>query len=297
VAKRGPRLPVASQTPTAGSNEEAEAIRILCSRSRFFCWFTNVIPAVAGRVLGYHGEFQKFSDWSNTFSDILLAAQHQEQRRDFLRLRNRRNRSGAVLFSLYLFAQEYLTEEFSDDHFGDEAAAAKKLGELVAVFEQDARPHLATLDKAPGLWPHDAESISSSIQQMKDTAREPGTKLDRNSFHRDLSHTLLRLSVYMCGHLDTSRAIKTGISYRLGRRMIATLLGPNPDIDGTSARGIAQVAAWAAGKWISLESLKRLYYEERNPASEAIDRHVEYHLGWKWLRWRRLRRMWRRNRK
>jgi hypothetical protein len=232
--------------------------------------------------LGYRGEFQKFSDWSNAFSDKLLAAQHQEQRQNFLRLvESRRLRTGAVLFSLYLFAQQCLTEEYSDDHFEEEANAAKKLGELIEELEQDARPHISTLKNAPGLWPDEAESISGSIQQMKDTAREPGKKLDRKSFHRDLSHTLLRLSVYMCGHLDSSRPMQTDMKSRLGRRIIAALFGPNPGFDGAKARGLAQVAAWAAGKWISLESLRRLYYEERNPASEAIDRHVEYHLGWK----------------
>jgi hypothetical protein len=280
MSMRQPKLPIGGGTTTGAGDDEREAIRILCSRSTLYCWCSTLVPSITARLTGYRGGFQNYRDWSEAFSNHLLAAEHQEQRRNFLQLReSRRLRSGAVLFSLYLFAQQIKTEQYSEAHFGEEVDAAKRLNALIEAFDRDISPHLAILEKAPGMWPGEAKSIRQSIRKIKERVRTPGTKRNRNKLHRNASHTLLRLGVYMCGHMDTSRPKQTDLKSRLARRIISAVLGPNPEHDCEQAMSLAQMAAWAIGKWISMDSLTRLYYEKRNPASDDIKRHVDYHLG------------------
>lgn len=278
MAGREPRLPVGGQTTTIASDDEAEAVRILCFRSRLYCRFSTLIPTLVGRGVHYRGGFQKFQDWSDKFSKTLLSAEYQTQRQSFLQLRGcRRLRSGAVLFSLYLFAQQLETQEYSDAHFDEEAKAAKKLRGLIEGLEQKAAPCLLTLKNAPGMWSSEAESISSMIQLLKETASEHGMKGERKSFNRNMHQLLLRLIVYLCGHFDTSRPKQTDIRSRVVRWITSSALGTNPGLDGEQGRSLAQIAASAAGTWISADALKGLYYEDRPRASEDIYQHYLDH--------------------
>ena len=287
MAKRGPKLPVWGTTTNGVGEQETEAIRRLCTRSRYFYWLSNFIPITAGSLIGYHGGFQSSREWLDAFSKILLTDEYrklieadQDPRQNFLQLSKcRRLRSGAVLLSLYLFAQEYKTENYSDQHFKQEADAAKELRNLIRNFEEDARPHLATLQKAPGLWSHEAEEMNGLIQQMKRSLRKPSDKRVRNSVHRSTSQTLLRLSVLFCGYLHEAQLSRTDTRWWVLMRILSVLLGPKSELNGEHARSLAKTAAWAAGKWTTLDALKRLYYQELEPASKAIEQHVHYHLG------------------
>lgn len=150
---------------------------------------------------------------------------------------------------------------------------------LIEKFEQDASPYLATLKTAPGLWPDEAGSVSGLIQAMKETAREPGSKWARKSIHRSASQTLLRLSGLSCGYLTKAMLSRPEVRWRFMMWILQLSLGPKSTLNGKQVLSLAKTAACAAGKWISLDALKRLYYEDLDPASAAIERHVQYHQG------------------
>jgi hypothetical protein len=231
---------------------------------------------MVGKGIHYRGGFQEFRDWSNKFSQALLSAEYETQRQSFLKFRVcRRLRAGVVLISLYIFAQQLEAEIYSDAHFDEESNAAKELGQLIEGFAHDTTPYLAILKNAPGMWSSEAEAVNRTVLQMKEIVRVPGTKRGRNSLHRTMQQTLLRLVVYMCGHVDTSRPKQTDIRSRLIRCITSVALGPNPGLDGEQGRSLAQIAALPA--WISTDTLKKLYYEDRSRASEDIYQHYFDH--------------------
>ena len=274
---RQPKLPVGGGITTGAGDDEEQAIKALFASSKCFSLIASCLVRFLAKQTGYRRRFQTFRMWSRKFSEALLTAKFQDQRQTFLKLAQcTKRRSKAVLLFLYLFAQQTKTEQYSDAHFREEESAAMRLNALIGAFNRDTKPHLDVLEKALGMWPHSARQIRSLIQEITMRVRKPGTKRNRNAIHRSVSQTLLGLSVKMCGHRAPEQE-NWSLRGKLFWWTIWSALGSRPEINQEQGRGLAQVAAFSAGKWMSLEALKKLYYEELDPASEALAKHFYDH--------------------
>lgn len=301
MGKSAARLP--KFIPPVGANDEqVKAILTLCARSRCFWWVTALLANNFGRRTGCRRRFQPFRLWSSRFSAELLKPENESQRETFIELTKcTRRRSGAILIVLFLSGQLAKIEKYSDTYYQIEADAAKELARLIDSFGRRTAPHLVVLKKGFGMWPCMADEIDSSIQAITRAVREPWQKSDHNQIIRSLNQTLNRWTVYLCRAAGLKGEPGEGRQRDLnpaGRapgaigansvpdpmrgyfwRAVSILLGRGPGISNENARGLFQIAQWAAGKWMTTDTSKQLYYDQVKPASEAIREHVDEHIG------------------